>query len=194
MEIKALIQRFLIPQPLICLYYIVRFRCAISLKTEIELSPMITLGHGVTISAFTKIKATKGPLYIGANTGFGASCYISAQAGGIFIGANCLFGPHVNILSANYDISQTGEPFYMQGSVSRGVRIGNNVWVGAGTTILDGTILGDNTIVVANSLVNRRYPPNAILQGNPAKVILRRAERSSDETGRRVSTGRNGHS
>ena len=49
-------------------------------------------------------------------------------------------------------------------------------WVGAGSTILDGTVLGDNTIIVANSLVNRRFPPNVVIQGNPGKVILRRSK------------------
>ncbi|RMH31020.1 MAG: acyltransferase [Nitrospirae bacterium] len=194
MNLKQLAQRFLVPQPIISLYYMVRFRCIISLKAEIELSPMITLGPGVTISSFTKIKATNGPLSVEAHTGFGASCYISTQAGGISIGENCLFGPHVNIMSANYDVSQIEQPFYLQGSISRGVRIGNNVWVGAGSTILDGTVLGDNTVVVANSLVNRRYPPNVMLQGNPAKIILRRSTGSPYGTERRVCTRGNGHS
>jgi acetyltransferase-like isoleucine patch superfamily enzyme len=68
-----------------------------------------------------------------------------------------------------------------QGVTSLGIRIGRNVWVGANSTILDGSVLGDNSIVVANSLVNRRFPPNVIIQGNPAKVILRRQAAVSSE-------------
>ena len=176
---KTIIQRFLIPQIAINLYYMLRFHCIISPKTEIELSPMVQLGKGVTISSFTKIKATHGPLIIGANTGFAASCYISVLPGGITIGKECLFGPHVNVLSGNYNLEASDQPFSQQGHTSKGVKIGDNVWIGAGTTILDGTILGDNTVVVANSLVNRRYPSNVIIQGNPAKIILRRTERST---------------
>ncbi len=55
-----------------------------------------------------------------------------------------------------------------------GVRIGKNVWIGAGSIILDGTVIGDNCVVVAGSLVNRRYPDNVIIQGNPAKIIMKR--------------------
>jgi len=128
----------------------------------------------VTISSFTKIKATDGPLIIGTETGFATSCFVSASYGGITIGDHCMFGPNVNIMSSNYNTDMFDVPFSKQGYVSKGVRIGNNVWVGAGTTILDGTVLGDNTIIVANSLVNRRFPANVILQGNPAKVILKR--------------------
>ena len=58
-------------------------------------------------------------------------------------------------------------------------------WVGAGAVILDGSVLGNNTVVVANSLVNRRFPPNCILQGNPARILMRRFhaadERQSDQ-------------
>ena len=77
-------------------------------------------------------------------------------------------------MASNYRTDRLDIPFKDQGSSSKGITIGNNVWVGAGTTILDGTIIGDNTIVVANSLLNRHYRPNVVLQGNPAKVILRR--------------------
>lgn len=61
-----------------------------------------------------------------------------------------------------------------QGSFSKGIRIGNNVWIGANSTILDGTEIGDDCIVVANSLVNRRFPSGSIIQGNPAKSIFKR--------------------
>jgi len=175
MHWRKVVQRFLIPQSLINVYYMIRYRCLISLKAEVELSPNITFARKVTISSFTKLKATDGPLVIGNETGFAISCFVSASHGGVIIGDHCMFGPNVNIMSSNYMTDASEIPFSKQGSISRGVRIGNNVWVGAGSTILDGSALGDNTIVVANSLVNRRYPPNVVLQGNPATVLLRRA-------------------
>jgi len=57
---------------------------------------------------------------------------------------------------------------------SKGIKIGDNVWIGSGCTITDGAVIGDNTIVVANSLVNRRYKDDVIIQGNPGKIILNR--------------------
>jgi len=194
MNWKQIVQRFLIPQTLICLYYMVRFHCIISPKAEVEFSPTIKLGQGVTIGSFAKIKATQGLLLIGKHTGIATSCFFAADTGGIVIGEDCLFGPHVNMMSSSYNLDRIDQPFHQQGTNSRGVRIGNNVWVGAGTTILDGTILGDNTVVTANSLLNRRYPPNVILQGSPAKIILRRTERSIHETERGVCVSSNGYS
>ena len=176
MKWKSCLQRFLIPQGITNLYYMVRFHCLISFKAEIEFSSRIKLGQGVTISSFSKIKATDGVLSVGRKSGFASFCFISASMGKISIGDNCLFGPHVSILSSNYAFDRIDIPIQEQGFTSKGVIIGNNVWVGAGSTILDGTVLGDNTIIVANSLVNRRFPPNVVIQGNPGKVILRRSK------------------
>jgi acetyltransferase-like isoleucine patch superfamily enzyme len=186
---SSLIRRFLIPQWVTNIYYMLKYRCFISLKAEVELSKNLILGRGVTISSFTKIKATNGVLDIGKETAFAISCFLDADGAGIKIGDYCIFGPSVNIISSNYIYEKLDIPFKKQGFVSKGVRIGNNVWVGAGTTILDGTVLGDNTIVVANSLLNRRYPADSILQGNPAKVILNRPERRNDEQRKNLSIG-----
>ena len=48
---------------------------------------------------------------------------------------------------------------------------GNNVFVGANTTILYDVTIGDNVIIGANSLVNKDISSNSIVGGVPAKVI-----------------------
>lgn len=51
------------------------------------------------------------------------------------------------------------------------IRIGNNVFVGAYTTILYDVTIGDNVIIGAGSLVNRDIPSGTVAAGVPAKVI-----------------------
>lgn len=51
------------------------------------------------------------------------------------------------------------------------VSIGNDVWVGASSTICDGVKIGNGAIIGANSLVIQDIPPFAIAVGSPAKVI-----------------------
>jgi len=53
------------------------------------------------------------------------------------------------------------------------VVIGNNVFVGAGATILPGVTIGDNSIIGAGSVVNKSIPENCIAVGVPARVIKR---------------------
>lgn len=52
------------------------------------------------------------------------------------------------------------------------IRVGNNVWIAANTTVMKGTILPNDTIVATNSLVNRQFDEeNTIIGGQPAKVL-----------------------
>lgn len=57
-----------------------------------------------------------------------------------------------------------------QGS-TKPVIIGRNVWMGAGSMILKGVNIGDNATVGAGAVVASNVPANAIVFGNPAKVI-----------------------
>lgn len=51
------------------------------------------------------------------------------------------------------------------------MEIGNNVWIGDKSTILDGVHIGDNVIVGANSVVTHDIPSNSVAAGMPAKII-----------------------
>ena len=180
-KFTKIVRRFLVPQFVVTLYYLAKARTMVSHRAEVELSPLLTFGRGCVVGSFTKIKATEGEVIIGAQSGIATSCFIGGGDGGIHIGDHFICGPNVNIIASNYVIEDATVPVEQQGSVSKGIRIGSNVWVGAGCTILDGAVIGDNTVVVANSLVNRRYPPNSIVQGSPAKVIMRRKVGDKEE-------------
>ncbi|GBU18499.1 MULTISPECIES: CatB-related O-acetyltransferase [Methylobacterium] len=49
--------------------------------------------------------------------------------------------------------------------------IGNDVWLGYGSTIMPGVTVGDGAVVAAMSVVTRDVPPYAIVAGNPARVV-----------------------
>lgn len=51
------------------------------------------------------------------------------------------------------------------------VKIGNRVFVGAGSIILPGVTIGDNVIIGAGSLVSRDIPSGCVVAGNPAKIL-----------------------
>jgi len=61
------------------------------------------------------------------------------------------------------------------------VRIGNDVWIGYGSTILSGTTIGHGAVVAARSVVVKNVPPYAIVGGNPAKVIRMRFDEATVE-------------
>ncbi len=49
--------------------------------------------------------------------------------------------------------------------------IEDNVWIGEGVVILGNVRIGKNCIVGANSVVNKSFPENCVIAGNPAKLI-----------------------
>lgn len=165
------LRRFAVPSVFVTLYHLIRYGAKISPRAEVEISGNLTFGPRCTVSSFTKIKASGGPIRIGSRCGFGTGCFLSSGEGQLVIGDNLVCGPNVVIMATSYKYDQLGVHLHDQGQTSKGTRIGNNCWIGAGAVLLDGTELGDNCIVVANSVLSRRYPPNSILQGSPAKPM-----------------------
>lgn len=51
------------------------------------------------------------------------------------------------------------------------VIIGNDVWIGANTTIMSGVRIGDGAVIAANSHVVKNVEPYSIVGGNPARHI-----------------------
>jgi acetyltransferase-like isoleucine patch superfamily enzyme len=173
MEITNVLRRFLIPSAIVTLIYLVKYKCKISPRSEVELKDDLTIGSGTVVSSFTKIKSN-GPLNIGANVSIGTSCFISADEGGVTIGEYCMVGSNSCIIGNNYEYGDLDTPLCLQPKTSKGIRIGENVWIGSGCMILDGALIGSGAIITPNTVVSGKIPENAIVQGNPAKVIFTR--------------------
>lgn len=173
-KVRLAMQRHLVPQFVSSLYYLFRYGAKVSPRAEVELSPLLTFGKGCIVDSFTKIKATDGPVRFGQRCGIATSCFISGSRQGVLIGDNFVCGPNVTLVSNAYLFDKKGIHIWDQGHVSLGIRIGNNVWLGAGVTVLDGSELGDDTIVVAGSVVDRKHAGGVILRGNPAEIVAHR--------------------
>ncbi len=52
--------------------------------------------------------------------------------------------------------------------------IGNDVWIGANSTIMPGITIGDGAIIATNSTITKDVAPYTIVGGNPAKLIRKR--------------------
>lgn len=93
----------------------------------------------------------------------------------IHIGDGCMFAPNVVIATAAHPIDPTMRRAGLQYNLP--IRIGNNVWLGAGVIVLPGVTIGDNTVVGAGSVVTGDLPANVVAVGSPARVLREIGER-----------------
>lgn len=176
MNARKILRRFLVPSFVVTLVYWFRYRSKVSPRAEVELSPRLTLGEGSQVGSFTKIKATDGDLAIGRHVHIGSCCFISADAGGVTIGDYSMISPNVCIVGNDYRYDRLDVPVALQEKTSKGIRIGQDVWIGAGCVVTDGADIADHCIVAPNSVVSGRLEPGTIAQGLPARrVFVRRA-------------------
>ncbi len=110
-----------------------------------------------------------GLIEIGDNSGIGVNCRVPSN---ISIGKDVMMGPDVVILTRNHRFDDLSTPMIQQGSSEmKKVIIEDNVWIGTRTIILPGITIGKGSIVGAGSIVTKDVPQNAIVGGNPAKII-----------------------
>ncbi|WP_026585382.1 sugar O-acetyltransferase [Bacillus sp. J33] len=84
-------------------------------------------------------------------------------------GDNCMLAPGVHIYTATHPLNpaerNSGREF------GKPVTIGSNVWIGGGAIINPGVNIGDNAVIASGAVVTKDVPKNAVVGGNPAKVI-----------------------
>lgn len=91
--------------------------------------------------------------------------------GGITIGDRVYFGPLVQVLAVNHVFEDPDLPMIEQGITAQGIRIEDDVWVGAGAIITDGVTIGRGAVVAAGAVVTEDVPPRTVVGGIPARVL-----------------------
>lgn len=139
----------------------------------------IKIGNNVRIGDYSRIlssgtikKLGKG-VEIGNNCGIGEYSFFGA-AGGIKIGNDVIMGQNVRFHSENHNYQNLSVPIRLQGVTNKGIKIGNDCWIGSGVVFLDGAELGNGCVVAANSVVNKKFSDNSVIAGTPARLIKER--------------------
>ena len=138
--------------------------------------PYLTSSGEISIGARSIIRESAflqtygGRIQIGDDSAVNPFCVLQGN-GGITIGSGVLIGAHVQIFSANHVHIRKDKRIQTQGQSALGVIIGDDVWIGAGSIILDGVTIGDGAVIAAGSVVNKSVPAGVIIAGVPAKTI-----------------------
>lgn len=84
---------------------------------------------------------------------------------GLRVGDDVFIGPNASFANDRFPRSKKTPEKFLQTVLGAGASIG------AGATILPGLTVGSNAMVAAGAVVTRSVPPNAIVVGNPAKIV-----------------------
>lgn len=117
-----------------------------------------------------------GPITLGNHVAINHHCTLDGGRKGIRIGSNSRLAAYCKLYAFNHGMA-LDRPFFQQAVSSKGIQIGEDVWLGANVGVVDGVQIADHAVVGMNSLVSRHVEPYQIVAGNPIQVIGDRRER-----------------
>jgi acetyltransferase-like isoleucine patch superfamily enzyme len=154
------------------------------MNENVCIAPDVQLGENVRLSKFINLYGCA----VGANTKIGAFVEIQKNA---TVGQNCKISSHTFIcegVTIEDDVFVGHSVTFINDSYPRATtpdgglqtekdwkveptRVKKGASIGSGSTILSNVTIGENALVGAGSVVTRNVPANAIMAGNPAKVL-----------------------
>lgn len=132
-------------------------------RGRISILPGAWMEQGVVLHAFG------GSIVVGRDVFLGPYAVIYGH-GGVEIGEACLIAMHCRIVSSNHQVPPLGTDIRSQPDALLRTRIGRDVWLGAGVSVLAGVTIGDGCVVGAGAVVTTDLPAGAIAHGGPAQV------------------------
>ncbi|GMA90526.1 acyltransferase [Homoserinibacter gongjuensis] len=112
--------------------------------------------------------------YLTGELSIGRDCSVNVYTvvrGDVRIGDAVRIGAHTSILGFNHTMDDPETEVFRQPLTSRGIRIGDDVWIGSHVVVLDGVTVGDRAVLAAGAVVTKDVPAGAVVGGNPARVL-----------------------
>ena len=134
----------------------------------------IIVGNGVFVGRNTILSCKNGDIELaeGANLGFNCEVFSASR---VRVGPRALLAAYCYLIGGDHDWSDPSKAVLEQTRTSRGVLVGEGVWMGAGAKVLDGVSVGDHAVIGAGAVVREDVPAHAIAVGMPARVVGSRA-------------------
>jgi acetyltransferase-like isoleucine patch superfamily enzyme len=137
-----------------------------------DLTPFhsFSLGRNSVIEDYSCINNAVGAIHVGEYTRIGLHNTI---IGPVSIGNHVNLAQNVVVSGLNHNFQDPDIPIDRQGISTSLVTIGDDIWIGANTTIIAGVSIGKHSVIGAGSVVTKDIPDYCVAVGNPARVIKR---------------------
>ncbi len=163
----------------------------VKLGRDVKLSGFVNL-YGCEIGDETKIGAF---VEVQKNAKIGKRCKISSHSfvcEGVTIEDNVFIGHGVTFINDSYPRATSAEGTLQTEADWKVERtfVKAGASVGSGATILSRITIGENAIVGAGSIVTKDVPENAVVAGNPARVLRYLVDERSETIAQQTVTER----
>lgn len=111
----------------------------------------LTTGRDCTLNPFTTVRGT------------------------VVLGDGVRIGAHTSLLGFNHSMAPD-RPVFRQPLISRGIRVGDDVWIGSHVVVVDGVTIGDHCVIGAGAVVTKDLPGWTVAVGNPARPLRDRRD------------------
>ena len=170
-SLKRIFQRYLVPRFIISLYFLIKYRCLVSMQSRVQLSRQIQFGRGTVVKPYAVISTQGGRITFGRQCAVSSFNHISTGLKDITVGNYVRIAPGVTILGGSRNFHDRNTLIIGQESYHAEVNIGNDVLIGASAVILPGVHIGDGVVIGAGSVVDSDIPPYMIAAGVPVKIV-----------------------
>lgn len=126
--------------------------------------------HGAVLHVYNFRDLPHAFIRIGRDSLIGEYTVIRGQ-GGVSIGDRVYTSPHCQIIAVNHVFDDPQRSFVEQGITAEGIRIEDDVWIGAGAIITDGVTVGRGAVVAAGAVVTGDVAPHTVVGGVPARLL-----------------------
>ncbi|MFF8268159.1 DapH/DapD/GlmU-related protein [Streptomyces sp. NPDC016562] len=123
------------------------------LPPKVTIYPPFFTDHGLNLDLATRV-------FINQNCTF-------LDYAGIRLGEGVMIGPKVTFITSGHPVDPAERRLYLTGAP---IDVAENVWIGAGATILPGVSIGRDAVVAAGAVVADDVPPASLVTGGKAAV------------------------
>ncbi|WP_075736997.1 acyltransferase [Streptomyces acidiscabies] len=116
--------------------------------------------------------------YVTGELTTGTDCTVNPYAtvrGTVVLGNGVRIGAHTSLLGFNHSMAPE-RPVFRQPLTSRGITVGDDVWIGSHVVVVDGVSIGDHCVIGAGAVVTKDLAAWTVAAGNPARPLRDRRE------------------
>ncbi|MCF8373542.1 MAG: acyltransferase [Bacteroidales bacterium] len=139
-------------------------------KARLDLIPTkkFHLGYRSIIEDYAIINNGMGDIIIGDRCGVTSRVKL---VGPVTLGNLVTIGSGAQITGLTHNFMDVTKPIKDQGVEANPTIVGDNVWIGGNSVIIQGLKIGTHCIIASGSVVTRDVPDYSVVAGNPARII-----------------------